>query len=322
MSASESARDAEIEALLCGPAYSDDRSSYASHGVDNTAAILDTLYDCMYIVFVWRGKKDNNIDNLIDKGRVAHCELVFKIKCTGYDGTRECWCKRHPGFASSTIDEVTGECTNTAYPDAQYDMHTIAFTVYRNRVSDMLKTITGGCVAPPTAVSGVVMRLDAYLDARASDTERYEYFEIYPQRKNMTSLQIVRDTFRWCLSQCVDQTDRSLLRARGYAHTRAVLGAVAAQFATPTGTLGRCLSRARRRSKGRARWYCSEFATHALLDTGLFDLIETGVLHTSLMTPSNLYTTIKLCNQNGAVRVMVALPISREFELKNSRRPP
>lgn len=291
--------------------------------------ITDTVLDAMFVAFVWRTPgSEKSIDGALSRGNVVHCEIVFHVECTANlrDGNRRpCWCASHPGFQHSTNvtnPDGTTSCVNKGYPTDAFTYHTVSFTAFRYRFSELAHIIRNRGVAPAGTVSGVVMRLDPYLNKNADNHERYAYFKLNPTREGLSSHFITREVFRWCLRQCVDQTNRNISRRGGYAHTRAMLGALAAQAITPSSRVGQLLSRAWVRPEYRTKWFCSEFVTYALLETGLFGLLENRILPPMLMTPSNLYATLLECNKYNQVRYIETRYIGHEIECRQEQTQP
>ncbi len=309
-------------------------SQALSDSNDVPDAILDTLLGDMYIAFVLRSKaQDGTIDALVGTGNIVHSELVFGVQCKGMKEAAPCWCSSHRGFQHSQempAREAGGKGDvrivfnpqHKKFDDReQYTYHSVSFAAFRWPVPEIFKYIANRGPGGHNRVGGVVMRLDPYLTNHSSgDPLRYTFFRLHPM-PNATELmqrQAVRDVFQWCIRQCVDQTNQTMFRPRGYAHTRALVCAVLGWFVRTHNRLGRMLSSpSQPLVSKRDRWFCSEFVVHALYRTGVFNGIVGGTLPSICMNPTNLYNTLlHVVNNDRTGRPLISLSTALGTELE------
>ncbi len=280
--------------------------------------ILDSVCNYMVVALVLRAPSAARTIDAIAHGNVAHCELGFVVTCTR-DET--CWCARHTGFQASVKEcDENGvkRVVNTRHYTSNAK-HAISFTAYRHGSTDILQALARCGETPIGVSSGVVMRIEPYTGEAANNSDKYKYCRVrLPSTATMTSHERVRRTFKWCLAQCVDATDRRVWRHGGYAYARALLGAIAARFVTPSSRLGCCVRAHHQVPAYRSTWFCSEFVAAALIQHGLYE-DEGGSIPPLVSTPSNLCEQLLACRHQDRLewslslgREMVAISTSKE----------
>lgn len=281
--------------------------------------ILDTVLEHVYVAFT---VVDNNSEAmgggaaesiLMGHVPIIHCEIVFEVVCKRGTRGQECWCETHPGFSRTRLRLLNGRVVrwNDSHVEpsqSQYTYHSVSFAAYRLRARDLCGAFMGRM--PVDSTSGAAMRLDGYLsNTIRNGMERHVLYKINPIPGNthQTTLSITRGIFKWCLDQCVDNTNRSSYSSGGYAYSRAALSAIAARFVTPRTCLGHMLmTRSSERPDKRSKWFCSEFVAYAVMATGAFDDEPKGVMPKFFMTPFNLYLTMMMAgNKPGATHARI-----------------